>query len=330
MIVITGGCGFIGSALIWGLNRRDIENILVVDLFQTDDRWKNLLNLRFKDLISKDAFIEKLERGALKKVDGILHMGACSNTLERDTDYLLENNFHYTKRLALWCIKNDVRLVYASSAATYGDGSAGFSDEHKLLHQLKPLNAYAFSKHIFDLWAYENAYLGKIVGVKFFNVFGPNEYHKGEMRSMVLKAYQQIEETGSFRLFKSYRNDYKDGAQMRDFIYVKDAVDMVLHLYDDRHLNGIYNIGTGRARSYIDMARAVADAMGKELKIEFIEMPDDVKDRYQYFTQADIKKLRDAGYTKKTIELEDAIDDYVKNYLMTDDAYLGRSEDNQT
>jgi ADP-L-glycero-D-manno-heptose 6-epimerase len=321
MIVVTGGAGFIGSAIIWELNRRGFDDILVVDTLGTGEKWKNLRHLRFSDFIDKDRFIDELEKDSFGKIEGIIHMGACTDTKEKDADFLLKNNYEYTKRLAIWAVKKGVRFLYASSAATYGDGSEGFSDDHSLLPKLRPLNMYGYSKHLFDLWALRNGYLEKIAGVKYFNVFGPNEYHKGDMRSVVHKAYEQIVETGKVRLFKSHRPDYRDGWQMRDFLYVKDAVKMTLFLYERHDLNGIFNVGRGEARSFYELVSAVFRAMGKEVNIEYIDMPQELREKYQYFTEADLSKLKGAGYGDIT-PLEDAIEDYVKNYLLTDDPYL--------
>lgn len=324
MLVITGSAGFIGSALVWGFNRRGFDDILIVDSLGKDEKWKNLRNLHFSDFMDKAEFIERLERGELDgKVEDIIHLGACSDTMERDADFLIHNNYEYTKRIAIWCLKREKRLIYASSAATYGDGSKGFSDDHSLLPHLKPLNMYAYSKHLFDLWAYRNRYLEKMVGLKYFNVFGPNEYHKGEMRSVVHKAFQQVQEEGKIRLFKSYHPDFADGWQMRDFLYVKDAVDMTIFLYEKKEAWGIYNVGTGKARSFYDLAMAVFKALGKEPNIEFIDMPPLIRDKYQYWTEADIRKLREAGYEREITPLEEAINDYIRNYLLQPDPYLG-------
>ena len=322
MIVVTGGAGFIGSAIIWALNLKSYDDILVVDSLGTSEKWRNLVNLRFYDFVHKDDFIPLLESNKFKKIEGIIHMGACTNTREKDCDYLLRNNYEYTKSLAHWSIKKGVRFVYASSAATYGDGKLGFSDDHDLIPRLRPLNMYGYSKQLFDLYALRNGFLDKIAGLKFFNVFGPNEYHKGDMRSVVHKAFEEIRDTGKVRLFKSHRPDYKDGWQLRDFLYIKDAVKMTLFVYEHPNLNGIFNVGTGKARSFYDLVNAVFKSMGKKTNIEYIDMPEDIREKYQYFTQAELKKLRDAGYQEKCSELEDAIDDYVRNYLLTDDPFL--------
>lgn len=323
MIVVTGGGGFIGSALIWGLNENGFNKILVVDLLKKADTYKNLLSLQFSDYLEKDVFIEKIKKGVFNyTIDGIIHMGACSDTTEKDNDYLNRNNYEYTQRLAMWALKNNKRFVYASSGATYGDGKNGFSDENDKLEQLRPLNLYGKSKHLFDLWALKNEYLKSIAGLKYFNVFGPNEYHKGEMRSMVHKAFEQIKDTGKVKLFKSNNPDYKDGEQVRDFVYVKDAVRMTLFIYDNQDVNGIINIGTGIARSFNDLARAVFHSIDRGKNIEYIDMPDYLQSQYQNFTLADISKLKNFGYKKKISSLEEGISDYVRNYLLTPDPYL--------
>ncbi len=323
-IAITGGSGFIGSSLIWGLNRMGMDNILVVDEFGVGEKWKNLINLKFIDIIDKDIFIEHLERGSYT-ISGIIHMGAITDTTERDVGLLLRNNYEYTKRLAMWCVKNKKRFVYASSGATYGDGSEGFSDEHNILSLLRPLNMYGYSKHLFDLWALKNDILSRIAGLKYFNVFGSNEYHKGDMRSVACKAFERIKKDGVARIFRSYRKDYKDGWQLRDFIYVKDVVDMTLCIYDKAEANGIFNIGTGSARSFYELVMAIFKTMGIKPKIEYIDIPEQIRDKYQYFTQADMKKTF-AVYKKKISSLEDGIGDYLKNYLLTSDPYLGNSD----
>lgn len=323
MIVITGAAGFIGSALVWALNRRGVDDLLLVDALDTNDNWKNFINLRFADYLDRQAFLEKLENGHLHRVvDGILHLGACSSTTEADMGFLMRNNTQYTQRLAAWCLDKRKRFVYASSAATYGGGAEGFGDDHAGLTKLKPLNAYGYSKHLFDLWALQRGWLDQIAGLKYFNVFGPNEYHKGEMRSVVHKSLGQIQATGKVRLFKSYRPDYKDGWQLRDFVYVKDAVDMTLYLYDHPKVNGIYNVGTGKARSFYDLAAATFKAMDRKVSVELIEMPEAIRDKYQYFTEAKMDKLRAAGYRQECQPLEASIADYVKNYLLSDNPYL--------
>jgi ADP-L-glycero-D-manno-heptose 6-epimerase len=316
MIVVTGGAGFIGSALITALNKRAVTDILVVDELGSDEKWKNLRNLSFADYIEKDDFLELVIEDKLTAcIEAIFHLGACTSTTETNASYLIKNNYEYSKLLAQWATKANIRFIYASSAATYGDGSAGFSDDEDKIDKLSPLNIYGYSKHIFDLWARRTGLLKKIVGLKYFNVFGPNEYHKADMRSFVLKAFEQIQSTGKVRLFKSYKPEYADGEQLRDFIYVKDAVDMTLFFLDNPKKAGLFNIGTGKARTWNDLVKAVFAAIGKEPKIEYIEMPEAIRNQYQYFTQAEMAKLRKAGYNKQTTPLEDAVQDYVQNYL---------------
>jgi ADP-L-glycero-D-manno-heptose 6-epimerase len=316
MLIVTGGAGFIGSALIAALNKRGITDILVVDELGTDERWKNLHNLSFADYVEKGDFLEMaLEKKIPSPIEAVFHMGACTDTTETNASYLIKNNYEYTKLLAQWATDAGVRFIYASSAATYGDGSAGFSDNEEHIENLTPLNMYAYSKQLFDRWARRTGLLGKIAGLKYFNVFGPNEYHKGKMRSFVLKAFEQINTRGKVRLFKSHKSEYADGEQMRDFLYIKDAVDMTLFFLDNPHLTGLFNIGAGKARTWNDLVKIVCGAMGKLPKIEYIDMPDSIRNQYQYLTEADISKLRRAGYDKEPMSLEDAIVDYVQNYL---------------
>ena len=323
MIVVTGGAGFIGSALIAGLNSRGVSDILVVDELGCDQRWKNLRNLSFVDYVEKDDFLEMiLADKAPSGIKAVLHMGACNDTTETNASYLIKNNYEYTKLLAQWATDANIRFIYASSAATYGDGSAGFSDNEEEIDNLTPLNMYGYSKQLFDLWARRTGLLKKIVGLKYFNVFGPNEYHKGDMRSFVIKAFEQINATGKVRLFKSYKSEYKDGEQKRDFLYVKDAVDMSLFFLDNATLSGLFNIGAGKAQTWNDLVKAVFAAMDKKPNIEYIEMPESIRNQYQYFTEADITKLRNVGYKQEITQLEDAIKDYVQNYL-TKGGYLG-------
>jgi ADP-L-glycero-D-manno-heptose 6-epimerase len=323
MIIVTGGAGFIGSALIAALNKRQITDILVVDQLASDEKWKNLRNLSFADYVEKDDFLEMvLENKISPPVEALFHLGACTSTTETNASYLIKNNYEYTKLLAQWATDADIRFIYASSAATYGDGSAGFSDDEGQIDKLRPLNMYGYSKQLFDLWARRTGLLKKIVGLKYFNVFGPNEYHKADMRSFVIKAFEQITTKGKVGLFKSYKSEFKDGEQKRDFIYVKDTADMTLFFLDNPQITGLFNIGTGQPRSWNDLVKAVFAAMGKEPNIEYIEMPNSIRSQYQYYTCADITKLRKAGYDKKTTSLKDAIKDYVQNYLRKE-AYLG-------
>jgi ADP-L-glycero-D-manno-heptose 6-epimerase len=316
-VLVTGAAGFIGSALVHALNQRGIENILVTDVLGRDEKWRNLVALKFDDYLQADELLDAIADDSLGKIDTIFHLGACSATTETDGDYLVANNYRYTQRLAEWALANDARFVYASSAATYGDGAQGMDDQNEDLARLLPLNLYGYSKHAFDLHAQRRGYLNDIVGVKYFNVFGPNEWHKGDMRSLVCKAYQQIVETGKIRLFKSYKPEYRDGEQMRDFVYVKDAVDMTLHLAESKQAGGLYNVGSGVARTWVDLGRAIFAALGREPNIEFIEMPESIRGQYQYYTCADIAKVRGTGFEAPTTTLEDAVRDYVTGYLTT-------------
>jgi ADP-L-glycero-D-manno-heptose 6-epimerase len=323
MIVVTGGAGFIGSAIVWRLNQLGEEEVVIVDELGTDEKWKNLVGLRFTDFINKNDFLERISGDAFAgSISAIIHMGACSSTTEKDADFLMDNNFKYTVELAKYCIVKGVRFIYASSAATYGDGSRGYEDDESKLNELVPMNMYGYSKHLVDVWAVKEKVLNKIVGLKYFNVFGPNEYHKGDMRSVVHKAFGQIRETGKVKLFKSYLKEYSDGEQMRDFIYVKDAVDMTLFFLENKDKNGIFNIGTGKARTWNDLVTILFKAVNKKVNIEYIDMPEAIRNKYQYFTQAKMEKLFDAGYDKPISSLEDGINDYVKNYLV-EEKYLG-------
>ena len=317
-VLVTGGAGFIGSALVWALNRRGCENIVICDLLGTTEKWRNLTPLRYADYVEAEALLPRLQSGALGRFDLILHLGACSATTEKDASYLIRNNYEFTKDLAMWSLANQTRFVYASSAATYGDGAQGMEDDDSKLDTLRPLNMYGYSKHLFDQHAQRAGFLDKIVGLKYFNVYGPNEDHKGDMRSLVHKSFAQVQKESLIRLFKSYRPDYRDGEQKRDFLYVKDCVAMTLHLAATPSAGGLYNIGSGAARSWVDLANAVFRALDKKPVIEFIEMPETIRDKYQYFTQANLPRLRGAGYTASITSLEDAVADYVRNYLVPD------------
>ena len=317
-VLVTGGAGFIGSALVWALNRCGCEHIVVCDRLGTDEKWRNLTPLRFAHYVEADELLPRLQNGALGKFNLVLHLGACSSTTERDASYLIRNNYEFTKDLAAWSLANRTRFVYASSAATYGDGAAGMADDDAKLDTLRPLNMYGYSKHLFDLHARRAGFLDRIVGLKYFNVFGPNEDHKGDMRSVVHKSFGQVRDTGVIRLFKSHRPDYRDGEQKRDFLYVKEAVAMTLYLAANEKAGGLFNIGSGQARTWLDLARAVFTALKREPKIEFVEMPDGIRDKYQYFTEANLARLRAAGYAAPVTSLEDAVSDYVGNYLVPD------------
>ncbi len=315
-IIVTGGAGFIGANIVQELNARGADDVIVVDQLRNAEKWRNLVGLRFEDFIDKDDFRDAILTDDLPwHLDAVVHMGACSATTETDADYLADNNYRYTRDLCEWCLKYGVRFVYASSAATYGDGALGYLDDDAATPLLEPLNMYGFSKHMFDLWALRHGFMNQIVGLKYFNVYGPREDHKDDMRSVVHKAHGQIRETGKVGLFKSYRDDYPDGGQVRDFVYVKDAVDVTLHFLEHRDTGGLYNCGTGEARTWNDLANATFAAMGRDPNIDYIEMPDHLREKYQYHTQADQTKLRAAGYDKPFTSLEDGVADYVRTWL---------------
>lgn len=316
MIVVTGGAGFIGSALVHGLNKKGIEDIWVVDDIDHPEKQKNLDALTYTRWVGKDDFLKEVPE--LKACSAILHMGACSSTTETNEAYLRRNNFEYTLSLAEYCLKKDVRFIYASSAATYGAGENGYSDDESLLETLKPLNLYGYSKQWFDLWAKESGAFKTIVGLKYFNVFGPNEYHKGDMQSMVRKGFLQVRDANTLKLFKSYKPEYEDGGQERDFLYVRDAVAMTLFFLEHTDIGGIFNVGSGKARNWNDLAVSVFRSMNKKINIKYIDMPESIRNQYQYHTSADMGKIRSAGYVKEITSLEEGISDYVKNYLIPD------------
>ena len=323
MIVVTGGAGFIGSCLVWKLNQIGIDDILIVDRLRDGDKWKNLVGKKFEDYIDKHDFIEIImHEGLSDRIDTVFHIGACSSTTETDADYLMENNFLYTRILAQACLEKNKKFFYASSAATYGDGELGFSDEDAKTPHYKPLNMYGFSKHLFDLWVLKNKLQDKVTGFKYFNVFGPNEYHKGSMRSLVHKAFPTARDEHKISLFKSYHPDYPDGGQKRDFVYVKDVLNVMMYFFENPDIGGIYNIGTGKAQSWNDLANAMFAALDVKGKIEYIEMPDELQDKYQYFTEADLTKLRRAGCEYEFMSLNESISDYLQNHLMKNNPYL--------
>jgi ADP-L-glycero-D-manno-heptose 6-epimerase len=318
-ILVTGGAGFIGSALIWALNSRGLDDIVVCDVLHSDEKWRNLVPLRFADYVEGPNLRSRLAQGGspFGKFSAVFHLGACSATTERNASYLVDNNTAFTRELAAWSLGMGARFVYASSAATYGDGAQGMDDKDPALERLRPLNMYGYSKHLFDLYARRLGWLDRIVGVKYFNVYGPNEEHKADMRSVVSKANLQIQESGKIALFKSYDPKYPDGGQMRDFLYVKDAVEMTLHFAEKgAAAAGLYNLGSGEANTWLTLAGAIFSALGREPRIEFIEMPDVLRAKYQYFTKADISKLRASGYDRPVTPLAEAVADYVRNYLV--------------
>ncbi len=315
MIIVTGGAGFIGSVLVSYLNKKGREDIVIVDNLGKTEKWKNLVGKSYEEYIHKDRFLEELLEGNFPQVDAIIHMGACSSTTELDADYLYENNTEYTRILMEWAIENNVRFIYASSAATYGDGALGYSDEHTDISKYRPLNMYGYSKQFMDETALKTGMIDSVCSLRFFNVYGPNEYHKDSMTSVVFNSFHQIKADGRVKLFKSANAEYADGEQKRDFIYVKDVAKIIWWLINNPQVNGIYNIGTGQARSWNDLVKAVFHALNKESKIEYIEMPSHLQGKYQYFTQAENEKLIEAGWDKGFTSLEDGVKDYVQKYL---------------
>lgn len=321
MIIVTGGAGFIGSCIVRTLNDLGRSDIVIVDHIAETDKWMNMRNKKYLEYINRDEFLERLPEFA-GKVDYVIHMGACSATTERNFDFLYKNNFEYTKTLWKFCADNNAGFIYASSAATYGDGSQGFDDKEDI-NRLRPLNGYGYSKQLFDLWVEHELAAGNTapkqhVGFKFFNVYGPNEYFKGTMASVIFHTFNDVKKTGKKGLFKSYKEGYEDGGQLRDFVYVKDICKVVVFMIEHPDVSGLFNLGTGQARSFYDLAIATFNAMGVAPNIEFIDMPETLRGKYQYYTQAEMTKLRQAGYEEDFYSLEDGARDYVQNYLMQD------------
>ena len=326
MIIVTGAAGFIGSAFVWQLNTMGIENIIVSDKLRTEEKWLNLAKRKYYDWVDKDKLFDYLETTA-EKITAIIHMGACSATTEKDMDFLMENNYEYTKKLWDYSVKNDAVFIYASSAATYGDGELGYDDEIGLKghNALRPLNKYGYSKKIFDVWALKQEKTPKKwFGLKYFNVYGPQEYHKGRMASMVFHAFNQYNAEKEVKLFKSHKDGYKDGYQLRDFVYIKDVTNVMYFLMKEINApSGVYNLGTGSARAFYELAKSTVEAAdGDAGKIKFVDMPEDLRGKYQYFTEAKMDKLKKAGYSRDFTSLEDGVKDYVQNYLMKEDKYL--------
>ena len=326
MILITGAAGFIGSAFVWQLNEEGIKDVILVDKLRHEDKWKNIAKREYYDWVDRDELFDwlKVEENA-KKIDVIVHMGAISATTETDGDLLMKNNYEFSKKLWDFATERKIQYIYASSAATYGMGEDGYEDNIDLSgHQkLRPLNKYGYSKKIFDVWALKQKETPKQwVGLKFFNVYGPQEYHKGRMASMVFHSYKQAKENGQVKLFKSHKEGYRDGEQLRDFVYIKDVVSVMSWLVKNQNVSGVYNLGTGKARSFYDLSKNTLISAGKEPIIEFVDMPEDLRGKYQYFTEANMDKLKKAGYSKEFYSLEDGVKDYVENYLAKEDSYL--------
>jgi len=313
--IVTGGAGFIGTNIVAALNERGHEDILIVDRLDSEIKKHYLDKLAFKDFVDKDTFRADFLNNKVEKVTTVFHMGACSSTTETNEEFLKDNNTLYTQDLCEWCLHNHTRFIYASSAATYGDGSLGYSDANDVTPTLKPLNLYGESKQMFDVWALKNALFDSIVGLKYFNVYGPMEDHKDDMRSVINKAYKQILDSGELKLFKSHRPEYEDGKQERDFVYVRDAVAVTLFFHDHPEVSGLFNCGTGTARTWLDLAHAVFAAMDREPTISFVDMPESIREKYQYHTCAAPEKLHNAGYKAPFTTIEDGVNDYVKEYL---------------
>jgi ADP-L-glycero-D-manno-heptose 6-epimerase len=321
MIIVTGAAGFIGSCLVSKLNQEGFEDIVVVDNFSNPEKNKNLDGKKITAKVDRNEFFAWLEKNQ-KLVQFIFHIGARTDTTEFDVSVFEELNIGYTKQLWKACAEYGLPLVYASSAATYGLGEYGYEDSHEIIEKLKPLNPYGDSKNDFDKWAIaqeKKPYFW--VGLKFFNVYGPNEFHKGRMASVIFHAFNQIKATGGMKLFRSHNPEYKDGEQIRDFVYVKDVVDILMFFMNHRKDSGIYNLGTGKARTFLDLTKNTFKAMGIEENISFIDTPEDIRDKYQYFTEAKMEKLRKIGYSKEFHTLEEGVEDYVKNYLMEKNYY---------
>lgn len=311
--IVTGGAGFIGSCMVRTLNDMGIEDIIIVDNIASTDKWRNMVNKKYTEYIHRSEFLAKLD--TLEEVDGIIHMGACSSTTERDFDYLYKNNLEYTKALWKYCAKKEISFIYASSAATYGDGTLGF-DDNADISKLCPLNGYGYSKQLFDLWAEKQTEKpAQYVGLKFFNVYGPNEYFKDTMASVIFHSFIRVKNGEKIKLFKSYREGYEDGMQLRDFVYVKDICKVIKFMIENKQVCGLFNVGTGKAQSFYDLASAVYKALDMECDIEYIEMPEKLREKYQYFTEAKMDKLRSVGYTEEFANLEQGAKDYVRNYL---------------
>ncbi|MCF8404848.1 MAG: ADP-glyceromanno-heptose 6-epimerase [Bacteroidales bacterium] len=315
MIIVTGAAGFIGSCLVNKLNNKGFTDIIVVDDFSDPEKNKNLEHKTYAEQIHRDSFIDWLSEHH-KTVDIILHIGARTDTTEFNVEVFNELNLNYTKAIWKSCVKYDLPLIYASSAATYGLGELGYLDDHSIVERLKPLNPYGESKNDFDKWALKQSEKPRFwAGLKFFNVYGPNEYHKKRMASVILHSFEQIKNTGQVKLFRSHNPDFKDGQQLRDFIYVKDVINIIYFLFQNKPKSGLYNVGTGKARSFLDLATATFKALGKEVNIEFIDTPLDIRDKYQYFTEANMQKLKNIGYDRPFYSLEEGVTEYVLEFL---------------
>lgn len=313
MYIVTGGAGFIGSVLAKYLSD---EKVVIVDKFNKSKKWENVVNTNLYDFIDRDEFVNIIENDKIKHIKAILHMGACTDTTETNVDYLIKQNYEYSVKLCNYAIDNKIRFIYASSASVYGKGDAGFSDEEDRISMLKPLNPYGFSKWLFDNWVIKKGLSNKVVGLRFFNVFGPNEYHKNKMASVVCKAFPMAVKEGVVRLFRSSVKGVENGEQRRDFIYVKDVIKVINFFMNNEKISGIYNVGTGRARSFNELGHCILKSLNKKPIIEYFDMPEELKDKYQYITEADLTKLRAVGYKDEFMSLEDSVNDYISNYLL--------------
>jgi ADP-L-glycero-D-manno-heptose 6-epimerase len=319
LLIVTGAAGFIGSCLVKHLNQQNQYRLLLVDTLKRADKWKNLVGKKFEAIISKEEIFRFLE-GRAEEIFGFIHLGACSDTTANDAEFLLENNYRYTVKLAEYALENNLRFIYASSAATYGNGLLGFSDDESRLEELRPLNMYGYSKHLFDLWIAEQNLLGKVVGLKYFNVFGPNEYHKGRMASMIYHMFLQIKKEGCVKLFRSNDPAFLDGDQCRDFIYVKDVARMTADFLNNDHC-GIFNIGRGEAVTWNFLAKALFDAMGKKVNIQYIDLPQDLIGQYQNYTCAEMKKYQTLYPQHQTMQIQEAVKEYATEYLMRNERW---------
>ncbi|MBR5146361.1 MAG: ADP-glyceromanno-heptose 6-epimerase [Bacteroidales bacterium] len=325
MVVVTGAAGFIGSVVASELNQKGYNDLILVDDFSKKEKERNYIDLKYKTLVDRNVFFDWFKENH-ENVDFVVHLGARTDTTEFDWNVFQKLNVDYTETMFALCAEYQIPLVYASSAATYGNGELGYDDSHDVVEKLQPLNPYGRSKNEVDKWILKQEKQPPFwAGLKFFNVYGPNEYHKGRMASVIFHSFNQINATGKVKLFRSHRPDFKDGQQLRDFIYVKDIASVICFMIErhrdtktPRHQvkSGLYNLGTGKARSFYDLAANTFKAMGKDVNIEFIDIPEDIRDKYQYFTEANMTKLREAGYDKEFTSLEDGVEDYVKNYLM--------------
>jgi len=316
MILITGASGFIASALAYHLNRKNLNNLILCDSFGIKEKWKNILGLKFSRIVDRNCLFEFLKSDPeAKRITTVIHLGACADTTEKNVDYLMEMNFRYSQKLCEWSIDNKSKFIYASSASVYGDGSCGFSDSDELTPRLRPLNAYGFSKWLFDMYVVNCKLTSIVTGLRFFNVFGPNEYHKGNMASVIFRSFPQVMKEGKIRLFESHRSDYEHGCQERDFIYIDEVLETFDFLIDHPRVSGIFNCGSGKAHTFNQLAESMFCAVNKPLNIEYFPMPEEIREKYQYHTCADMSSLIKAGYKVQPDRFDYFVKKYVTNYL---------------